>query len=384
MKKVTVSGIYQTQFGELWDKSLEDLITESIHGCLIDSNIDSSQIQGVFVGNMLGGANENKEHLSSLISQILHSQVPVTRVEAACASGGLAIRLAVSAIRSGEIENALVIGAEKMTDLDSQTISAGLMGAASEEERTAGLTFPGLYALLAQKYFNNFHAQEKDLALVAVKNHFHGKFNPKAQFRFPISTQQVLNSAKIADPLKLLDCSPISDGAAAVFLASESWIKKHNKKNGVFIAGSAQAQDTLSLSQRSSLSSLSATKLAAQIAYRQAGISKKDINCVEIHDCFTIAEILALEDLGLYNKGEAYGHINEKETYIGGKQPTNTSGGLKACGHPVGATGVKQIIEATLQLRGQAGDRQVEDALVAVTQNIGGTGGTAIVHVLTK
>jgi len=382
--KISISGLYQTQFGELWDQSLEDLISKAANGCLKDSGITISQVQSVFIGNMLGGVNENKQHLSSLVSQLLKTQVPVTRVESACASGGMALRLAIQAINSGDIDNALVVGAEKMTDLSACDISKALMGAASAEERTADLTFPGLYALLARAYFHQFQASERDLAKVAVKNHFHATFNPKAQFRFPITADQVLSSTKVADPLKLLDCSPITDGAAAIFIATPKWLKAHHLKNSVYISGSAQAQDSLSLSHRTSLTSLSATKLAAHKAYAQAGITPKDIDLVEVHDCFTIAEILALEDLDIYPKGEAYAHINKKESYLGGKKPVNTSGGLKACGHPVAATGIKQVIEATLQLRQQAGNRQVKAPKVAVTQNIGGTGGTAIVHVLIR
>jgi acetyl-CoA C-acetyltransferase len=380
--KIAVCGIYQTQFGELWDKSLEDLIIEASKGCLSDASIDRKKVQSVFVGNMLAGHHENQQHLSALICQSLSIKSPVTRIEAACASGGMAVRLAVQAINSGEIDNALVLGAEKMTDLDSQTISQALMSAASQEEQSAGLTFPGLYALLAQQYINEFEAHEKHLAQVAVKNHFHASLNPKAHFRFKISKEDVLNSQPVSNPLKLLDCSPITDGAAAVFLASPSYAKSHCLKNGVYITGSSQAQDSLSLSQRSDLTTLSATKKAAKKAYKQAGIKAKDANVIEVHDCFTIAEILALEDLGLFQKGEGYSHINKKEVFLGGNCPVNTSGGLKACGHPVGATGVKQIVEATSQLRGEAGSRQVVGAKLAITQNIGGTGGTAVVHVL--
>jgi acetyl-CoA C-acetyltransferase len=384
MNKIAVGGVYQTKFGELWDKSLSDLISEAVTGCLKDTGISAAKVESVFIGNMLGGINSSREHLGALVSQVLQTDVPVVRVEAACASGGLAVRQAVLAIASGEIETALVIGAEKMTDLDTESISAALMSAADDEEIGAGLTFPGLYALLAQAYMAAFAAKEKDFALVAVKNHFHAQFNQKAQFPFAITVEDVLSSRKVADPLKMLDCSPVSDGAAAVFLSSVAWMKKHQLKNSVYISGSAQAQDSLGLAHRSSLVSLSATEKAAQKAFFQAGITPQNISCVEVHDCFTIAEVLALEDLGLFAKGEGYAHLTKKETWLGGKQPVNTSGGLKACGHPVGATGVKQIVEATLQLRREAKGRQVENSQVAVTQNIGGTGGTAVVHVLTR
>ncbi|NMC35861.1 thiolase domain-containing protein [Candidatus Beckwithbacteria bacterium] len=384
MNKVAVCGAYQTQFGELWDQSLTDLMHEAAIGCLADAGATTASVEAVYIGNMLGGNGFGQKHLGAQLAQELGISAPVTRVEGACASGGMAVFQAVQAIASGAIANALVIGVEKMTDADSEQISQAIMAAADQDEYLAGLNFPGLYALIAQAYIAKFGASEADLAQVAVKNHYHGYLNQKAHFQNQISLEQVIKSSKVADPLKVLDCSPISDGAAAVFLAAPSWAKKKQLKNGVYINGSAQAQDSLSLASRQSLTSLSASKQAAKTAYAQAGITAADINCVEVHDCFTIAEIVAMEDLGLYRQGEAYGHITKQETWLGGKQPINTSGGLKACGHPLGATGVKQIVEATTQLRQVAGQRQVDEALVAVTHNVGGTGGTAVVHVLIR
>jgi acetyl-CoA C-acetyltransferase len=384
MQPISIVGTYQTKFAEHWDKSLNDLIIEAITGCLRDSAVNKTQVQSVYIGNMLGSSLSQEGHLGSLVSQIIQSNVPVTRVEAACASGSMALHTGIQAILSGSTENALIIGAEKMTDCEATTISKALMAAASQEESDSGLSFPGLYAMMAHAYFWEFGAQESDLAKVSVKNHHHAKFNALAQFPFEVTLEQVLNSPRVADPLKMLDCSPVTDGAAAVFIASSQWVKKHQAKNGVMITGSAMATDCISLSGRQSLTQLKATQLAAQKAYQQAGIEIKDIDCVEVHDCFTIAEILALEDLGLYARGEGYHYLNEQETWLGGKRPVNTSGGLKACGHPVGATGIKQIVEATTQLKEQASGRQVKDAQVAVTQNVGGTGGTAVVHVLQK
>lgn len=382
--KIGIVGVYQTKFGELWNQSLQDLIKEAIFGCLKDGQVQPKDIQSAYIGNMLASDGTGQKHLGSVVSQILGLSIPTVRVEAACASGGLALHQAVQSIKSGENETALVIGAEKMTDIDSYDISQALMAASEVEEFDIGLTFPGLYALMAKSYIQKYQLKEKELAGVAVKNHHHAQFNPKAQFRFPVTIDQVLNSPKVADPLKMLDCSPVSDGAAAVFIASSSWVKKNMARNGVYLSGSSIGSDSISLSQRDSFTQLKATQQAAAKAYSQSGIEVKDINCVEVHDCFSIAEIIALEDLGLYPKGEGFHHLTKEETWLGGKRPVNTSGGLKACGHPVGATGIKQIVEATQQLRRESTNRQVEGAQVAVTHNVGGSGGTAVVHVITR
>ncbi|MBU0619302.1 thiolase domain-containing protein, partial [Patescibacteria group bacterium] len=285
------------------------------------------------------------------------------------------------AITSGMYEVALVLGVEKMTDLSSDSITEALMTAASEEERAAGLSFVGLYALLAQKYCHDFKVSTEVLSQVAIKNHFHASLNAKAHFPFEISRSAVLQSPMVADPLHLLDCSPISDGAAAVVLASEKFAKKLRRKH-IFITGSAQATDTVSLSQRASLTSLLATKQAKQTAFNMAAVECSDVDFLEVHDCFTIAELLALEDLGFYPQGESWTAMSNGEVRLGGKKPVNLSGGLKACGHPVGATGVKQIVEVFNQLKQRAGQRQTRQARVGLTHNVGGSGGSSVVHIL--
>jgi len=379
--KVGVAGIYQTKFGELWERSLEDLIREAAQGAMKNAGLEKEQIEAVFLANMLSDQLASQNHLGALLASCLQIQAPVTRIEAACASGGVAVREAVLLIEAGIHEAVLVVGAEKMTDAATTEATASLMGAAGEDEALAGLNFVGLYALMAQAYLQEFKALEKDLAQVAVKNHFHASFNDKAQFPYPVSLEQVLASPKIADPLKLLDCSPITDGAAAVVLVSERLLKKLGQKP-VFIIGSGQASDSLSLKDREDLVSLKASRLAAKKAYQLAGFGQKEIELVEVHDCFTIAEILALEDLGFYPKGEGFVAEQNGEVKLGGKRPVNCSGGLKACGHPVGATGVKQIVEIAQQLRGEAGKRQVQGARFGLAHNVGGTGGTAVVHIL--
>lgn len=381
--KIAVSGVYQSKFGELWHKSLQDLTNEALNGVLKDSGVIKEDVQAVYIGNMLADESDYRKHMGGQISEYFSHNPSVYRLEAACASGGIALNVAVNAIQSGQVDNALVIGIEKMTDVDGERINQAIMMAGSEEEYTAGLTFPGLYALMANEYLRKYKASERDLAKVVVKNHYHAQFNKlHAQFPFAITQNQVIHSPKVADPLKILDCSPISDGVAAVFLASSKWVKQHFAQNGVYLTASQVASDSLSLSKRKNLTSLLGTQIAAKNAYQQAGVGVDDIDCAEVHDCFSIAEILALEDLGFYPQGEAIYHLTEKEVYLGGKRPINTSGGLKACGHPLGATGVKQVVEVTWQLRGQATDRQIKNPKIGLTHNVGGTGGTVAVHIL--
>lgn len=377
--KIKVVGVGLTKFGELWDKTLDDLILESSIKAIKDSGLEKNKIEAIFLGNMLHGKLANQDHSGALTATLLELNCPAVHVEAACASGGMAVHLACLALNSGQYKNVLVIGAEKMTDSSVSKISEALMGAGSEEERTAGLTFPGLYALMAKAHMQQFGTSREQLASVSVKNHFHASLNQNAQYPFEITAEKVLNSSSVSSPLTLFDCSPITDGAAAVVLSANG-----SNGKGVYITGNVSATDTISLSQRESLTELKATKIASQKAYKMAGIAIKDINTVEVHDCFTIAEIMAMEDLGFCKKGQGGSFVESGATKLGGQIPVNTSGGLKACGHPVGATGVKQIAEVTEQLRGSAGKRQIKGAKVGLTQNVGGTGATVVVHVLQK
>lgn len=373
--KVFVSGTGLTKFGELWDKSFYDLAHDAAIEAIEDAEIEVKDIDAIYVANMLFGKIDNQDHLGAVVASLIGSNAAATRVEGACASGGLAIHSAITAIESGMYQNVLVVGVEKMTDIGANEVSNALMGAGSEEERLAGLTFPALYALIARAHMQKFGTTREHMAAVAVKNHYHASLNKKAQFPYEVTIEKVLKSPAISNPFTLFDASPISDGAAAVVLSSKA-------KRGVKITGSAIATDTIDLSQRKELTELMATKLAAGKAYKQAGITAKDVNVVEVHDCFTIAEILAMEDLGFCAKGDGGEFIASGATKLGCALPTNTSGGLKACGHPVGATGVKQIVEITHQLEGRADKRQVENAKIGLTQNVGGTGATVIVNVL--
>lgn len=381
---VSVVGFYQTKFGELWEKSLFDLVKEAVDGVLKESSLEIDQIEAIFFSNMLAGVLENNLHSSAKIAEILKVNIPVFHVEAACASGGMAFYLANKYLESGKNKTVIVVGAEKMTDYSPEEVTTALASASSGEEQEAGLTFPGLYALMANYYLEKYHYTEENLAYVSVKNHYHGSLNKKAQFRKTITIEEVLKSPYVAYPLKILDSSPITDGAAALILTNDREIIKKVRFN-VSVLASAVANDTISLVQRKSLDEILTTKIAAEKAFNEGKIKPKDIDIAEVHDCFSIAEILAMEDLGFWPKGEGGNKIKEQSTMLGkGELIVNTSGGLKAAGHPVGATGIKQIGEIFLQLTGQAEQRQVKGAKYGLTHNVGGSGGTAVVTILTS
>lgn len=384
---ISVIGVATTQFGELWGVSPRTLAQDAVSRAIYDAKISQSQIQGLFVGNMLSGILGGQEHLGAFFADELHMLVPAFKIEGACASGGLAMHAAVNALLSGQYETVLVLGVEKMTDHKPEDVATALMGAGSDEERLAGLTFPGLYAMLSRVHMEKYGTTLEQLAHVAVKNHYHASLNPNAQFHNTITVEQVLKSTCIADPLRLLDCSPISDGAAAVVLTTNPPAKRDlasRDEKIVRILASTVGTDSLGLSRRKSLTSLQATKDAVDRAYTLAKVKPSDIDVAEVHDCFTIAEILAMEDLGFFPKGKAAAAIERGETRLGTSKHlvVNPSGGLKGCGHPVGATGVKQIVELVEQLRGTAGARQVKNAKIGLAQNVGGSGATAVVHIL--
>jgi acetyl-CoA C-acetyltransferase len=376
-----VIGAATTKFGELWGVSPRTLAREAFDGALEDSGVSRGRIEALFVGNMLSGLLGGQEHLGALFAEELRlSGMPAFHIEGACASGGLAVHEAVSSIRSGQYKTVAVLGVEKMTDYKPEVVSTALMGAGSDEERAAGATFPGLYAILARSYMHKYGITERQLASVSVKNHFHASLNPNAQFRNILTIEAVMKSPLVADPLKLLECSPVSDGAAALIITGI------NSANPVEIIASEVATDSLGLAQRDSLTELKATQIASRKAYEKAGLGPDDIDVAEVHDCFSIAEILALEDVGFFAKGEASSAIQKGKLTLGISKHlvVNTSGGLKGAGHPVGATGVKQIAEVVGQLRGLSGDRQVKNARVGLTQNVGGSGATAVIHILKK
>jgi len=381
--KTAVIGAATSNFGELWDVSPRALVRQIVDHALSDAHLKISDIDAIYVGNMLSGILGNQENLGAFFSHELNLTCPAFKIEGACASGGLAFYNGLLGVRSGAFEKVLVIGVEKMTDHKPEDVALGLMGAGSSAERYAGATFPGLYALMARLHMNEFGTTEEHMAAVAVKNHYHASLNGKAHFKKPVTIEQVLQSPKIADPLKLLDCSPISDGAAAAIIVNETFAKKHPKP--IWISGASVATDSLDLAGRKTLTSLTAAVTAGKRAMSEAGITPSDIDVAELHDCFTIAEIMALEDLGFYKKGKAGQAVLTGETTLGkSRLTTNTSGGLKACGHPVGATGVKQVVEIVKQLRNEAENKQVENARVGLTHNVGGSGAVAVIHIFKR
>ena len=384
-RDVAVIGIGITKFGEHWNLGLRELAVNAGVRAVEDANISGKDIQLLVGGNMSGGLFTGQEHGACLFADYLGmNPIPAIRTEGACSSGGLAMRVGYLAVASGLYDYVAVGGVEKMTDVYGPQATTALSGAMDyETEAYFGATFPGIYALIAKRHMHQYGTNRKELAMVAVKNHKNGLLNPNAQYHKKITVDDVINSAMVADPLRLLDCSPITDGAATVILAPAEIAKKHTD-TPVYVKASAQASDTLSLFSRRDITTLDATVFAAKEAYRQAGLAPKDINFAEVHDCFTIAEILAYEDLGFVKKGEGRNLIREGQTEIGGKIPVNTSGGLKAKGHPVGATGVAQIVELVKQLRGEAEKRQVKNAEVGLAHNVGGSGGTATVHILSR
>jgi len=387
MRDVAIIGVGCTEFGELWDKSFRELFVEAGVAAIEDANLQGEKIDALYVGNMSGGRFIEQEHLGALIADyagLASLHIPATRVEAACASGGLALRQGIIAVASGYHDIVIAGGVEKMTDVDVETTTDALAAAADREwEGIMGATFPGLYAMIAKLHMHKYGTTSEQLASVAVKNHHNGTMNPKAQYQNEISIEAVLRSVMVADPLHVLDCSPITDGASAVVLAPAGIAKKYCD-TPIRVIASAQASGTLALHDRYDITTLDATVVAANRAYKMAKLKPKDIDFAEVHDCFTIAEICAIEDLGFVKKGQGGKFSLEGNTAIGGKIPINPSGGLKACGHPVGATGIKQAVEIALQLRGGAGKRQIDGAEIGLTHNVGGSGGTAVVHIFKR
>jgi len=383
LRDVAIIGVSQTKFGELWDESFRDLITTAGMKAIEDANIEGADLDAMYVGNMSAGLFVQQEHIASLIADHAGlTPIPCARVEAACASGGLALRNGIMAVASGFHDVVISAGVEKMTDVVDPTPA---IATASDQEWEAqqGITFPSLYAMMARRHMHEYGTTREQLAMVSVINHKNGAKNPLAQFPMEITVDTVLNSTMVADPLRLLDCSPVSDGASAVILCPAEEARKYTDAP-IYVKASTQASGTIALHDRKDLTTIDATVNAARSAYKMAGLKPKDIDAVEVHDCFSINGLLAIEDLGFVQKGKGGIAIEEGMTELDGKIPVNPSGGLKSRGHPLGATGIAQAAEIVWQLRGEAGKRQVEGAQTGMTHNIGGTGGTAAVHILSN
>lgn len=381
MREVALVAAGMTRFGEIWETSLRDLFVEAAAEALEQAGVD--HLDEVYVGNMSGGQFVGQEHVAPLmVDHLGMAGVSATRVESACASGGVALRLGYMAVGSGMSDLVLVAGVEKMND--GADVTNVLATAADQEtEVYHGITFPGLYAMIARAHMEAYGTTEEDMAWVSVKSHAHGAKNPKAQFPRVITVEDVMNSSMVADPLRLLNCSPVSDGAAAVLLCPLDEAHKYTD-SPVRIIGSGQATGSMALADRKDPAVLDAVGLSGERAFHMAGVAGKDIDVAEVHDCFSISEICCVEALSLVCPGEGAGAAREGVTALGGRIPVNTSGGLKAKGHPVGATGVAQAIEIFEQLRGEAGARQVEGARIGLTQNMGGSGASSVVHIFER
>ncbi len=382
MREVAIIGQGMTKCGELWEKAIRDLCVEAALLCFDNANTD--KVDAITIGCMAGGLFTGQEHLSNLIPDYLGKlHTPAMRLESACSSGGMAMRAAFLEVASGVSNYALAIGVEKMTDVSGSETTYNLSTASDQEnEAFHGITFPGLYAMMARAHMHRYGTTREQLAEVTVKSHRNAQLNPHAQFPFVVTREQVMNSTMVADPLRLLDCSPVSDGAAAVLLTTVEEANKLKADPIIVISGVGHATDTMALTQRKDLLLMKAVELSAQKALKMASKTIQNIDFAEVHDCFSIAEIMIIEALGIAEPGKGGQVTIDGLTSLEGKFPINPSGGLKAKGHPVGATGVAQICEAVTQLRGQADKRQLKKAKTALTQNMGGTGGSSVVHIL--
>ncbi len=389
---VAIIGAGRTKFGELFDKSIMNLIAEAGTGALKDANLEWSDVDEIVIGSFIAEITNNIGNLPALMAEELSLNIPITRVEAACGSGGAAIYNGIRAVKGG-CKTVLAIGAEKATDGDARS---AYMAAANPWEHVYGFDFAGLNAAMTERYFYEYPKTKKEqFAMVSVKNHKHAAGNKLAHLRNQITIETVLNANIISYPVRLFDCSPVSDGAAAVVLSSEERAKKDYKDNAVKIPGYGMISDTIGLYARDSITKVKATRLASEQAFKRAGFGVEKIDILEMHDAFVIQEILAIEELGLANYGEAPKMVEDSfdanAKYIvykttKGEKISNTGGGLKADGHPVGASGVRQAVELYGQITGKT-DHPVDKYLgrhpqSGICQSIGGSGSTITVHVL--
>jgi len=378
MRAVTVAGIGKTAFGSFAGRSLRDLTVEAIGKCLADAGVTADEVGAFYLGNFAGPEFMGQSHLAPYVAgEAGLIGIPCTRFENACASSGSAFYHAYAAVSAGLVDLALVAGVEKMTSKPGPKVTEILAEAGDTGgEGRAGATFPALFAMIARRHMYEFGTTREHLAAVAVKNHANGAKNVLAHLRKPITLEQALAGKPVCDPLTVYDCSLVSDGAAAVLLSA-------GKPGAVRVLGIAQASDYVALEQKRDITTLMANQVAARKAFAMAGLTAKDVDLLEVHDCFTIAEILALEDMGFVKKGEGGPATAAGYTALEGEKPVNTSGGLKSKGHPVGATGVGQICDLVIQMRGQAEpERQVKRREVGLAQNLGGSGATSVVTIL--
>jgi len=380
VEKVCVIGAGSTKYGKLAD-SISDITIQASIEAIDNAGIDPKEIKAGYISNVFGVADKQVHLGPVLMSNLGISERPSLSIESACGSGSVSFREAFANVAAGFYDVVLVTGVEKVTHTGTEWTTTYFSYCSDFfYEGQAGASFPGLFASMARAYLTEFKATEEDLAMVAIKNHENGFLNPKAHLRKKITIDDVMNSAVVASPLKLYDCCPFSDGASSVILCSEKFAKDHTK-DYIRVIGSGRGGSPAALQGREHLTTIPSTKIAAEAAYKMAGITPKDIDFAEVHDCFTIAEIVDTEDLGFFEKGKGVEGVREGQTARNGSIPINPSGGLKSKGHPIGATGVGQVVEVFDQLSGKAAERTIKDAKIGLTQNFGATGASCAVHI---
>ncbi|MDX1959552.1 MAG: thiolase domain-containing protein [Leptospiraceae bacterium] len=385
MREVAIIGAYETKHGNHSDKFLRELVTEAGNGAIKDAGIDRKEIQAVFVGNYAGEEFNNQNTMGSYVATALGlGHLPAMKLEGACASGGIAVRQGFLSVANGQFDTVLVLGVEKMNTKDPEsTMQIVAKGQDSEFEGGFCVSGPSGFALNAMRHMHEFGTTKEMISTVAEKNYFHGSKNPFAHKQKIVSLKNIMNARTVTTPFGFHDMSLVTDASAAIVITTKERAKSFTKKP-VLIKGSGHGGDYFTLSMKPSSVTFPATIKAAKEAFSMANVSRDDINVIECHDCFTITEIINIEDLGFVEKGKGGQYTLDGHTRLGGKLPVNTSGGLKAKGHPVGATGVGQVVEMTFQLREEAGDRQVHNARTALTHVLGGPGAVSIVHILER
>jgi acetyl-CoA C-acetyltransferase len=381
MREVTILGIGQTPVSEHWEKSLLELAGEAVFATLEDA--DRASAEAIYVGNMLSGMLEKQEHLGTMVADWVGMRgSEAVKIEAACGSGAAAFRMGIMAVASGEIDSALIVGVEKMTDsLPEETTAALATAADADWEIIHGLSFVGINALVMQRYMHEYGWRHADFAPFSINAHANAMHNPNARLQQPTSKEHYLSAPMVASPINLMDASAIGDGAAAAYIVPADQLQSIGSNSIITVIGSASATDSIAIHDRKNLLWLSAAEKSSRTAYTQAGLNPQDIDLFELHDAFTIMAALSLEACGFADRGQGVLLALEGEIKPDGKIPITTRGGLKARGHPVGATGMYQIVEVVEQLRGQAGKSQVEGARIGMAQNIGGSGATVLTHI---
>ncbi len=380
MEKVCVLGAGSTKYGKL-DDSIVDIALQASVSAIESAGIEPKEIQAGYISNVFGVADK-QVHLGPVVmSNLGISEKPSLSIESACGSGSVSFREAFANVAAGFYDAVLVTGVEKVTHTGTEWTTTYFSYCSDFfYEGQAGVSFPGLFASMARAYIHEFNATEEDFARVAVKNHDNGLLNPKAHLRKKITIDDVMNSAVVASPLKLYDCCPFSDGASAVILCSQNFAKEHGG-DYIDVIGSGRGGSPAALQGRDHLTTIPSTRLATESAYKMAGITAKDVDFAEVHDCFTIAEVVDTEDLGFFEKGKGIEAVREDRTKLNGQISINPSGGLKSKGHPIGATGVGQVVEVYDQLTGNADERTVKNAKIGLTHNFGATGASCAVHI---